>query len=384
VFSLFAFLKGLRAPGDWPLTQAQIDYSHGFVKRGLQGAFLSLLHIHRFHPLSAYFFVQLALLLALLIALVRSARVEERFGSVLPVALFATSYAVTFLTHAVGYTDIPLAMVLVVLLLVRDPAGRFGWALLLVPVALLVHESFLLMFLPVLLFSFLTDALLAGHRAQRRRTLVAAVALSVLALGITLAFSIKPNMDQDQIDRFEAEIEQRVDFDVRDDFFNVLSRPLSGSFEEAWDGLTYADWYEKDLATLADLLPPVLLLFYFTRRMLREALPGEDRRGERRLLWGAAILATLAPLGMYLLGVDGGRWNTTAALAGLLVFLVLCRRLPAAPLRVSPAERNLAVMMLAFNMAAGMGLFDQAVVNNFPFLPAAWKQFRPTLPAPPS
>lgn len=371
---VFAVLKGLRAPGDWALTQAQLDYSHGFIKRGLQGALLTVLHIHRYHPLSTYFFLQLAVLFFVLTALGKQANVEARFGTLAPVAIFASSYAVTFLTHVVGYTDIPLATILGVLLLVRNARRRFWLSLVLVPVALLIHESFLLMFLPVLLFSFILDALLAAP--ERRRSILAyAGVVGIVALAVTLAAAAHPRLSQTEIDQFDDQVQARVDFDIRDDVFNVLSRPLSGSLKEAWDGLSYPTWYEADLVTLVNLLPPALLLGYFMRRMLRATLTGEHA-ALRRSIWIMLLVAMLMPLVMYNLGVDGGRWNTTCTLIAFLELLILCRALPAGTVTLSNAARNAIVLVLAINMISGMGLFDQVRVTMFPFVPALWSQFR--------
>lgn len=373
LFCMFAVIKGLRAPGLWPLTQAQIDYSHGFIKRGLQGQVLSLLHLHHYHALSAFFFAQFAVFLLLLANFTRCARVAERFGSLLPVAIFASSYALTFLTHIVGYTDIPLAALVIALLTVRKTSLRFYMSLALVPLALLVHESFLLMFLPVLLFSFVLDAVLA-RGAAARRFIVFALALGVLSLLITLAFSVRANLTPDQVDQFHEEIARRVDFELRDDFFNVLSRSLSGSIHEAIDGFHYADWFVPDLVSIANLLPLVLLLLVFMRRLVRDAFPQNAR--VRRLLWLAASLAALAPLSMFLLGVDGARWNTAGTLVLYLEFLLLCRALPQHRFTISAAQRNAAILVLAINMASGMGLFDDETIHPYPFIPALSEHYR--------
>lgn len=372
LFCAFAVLKGLRAPGLWPLTQAEIDYSHGFIKRGLQGELLSLLHIHHFHALSAFFFVQLGVLFLVLGYFTWRAHVPGRFGSLAPVAVFATSYAITFLTHIVGYTDIPLAALTGGLLCMREPRRRFWTGVVFVPLALLVHESFLLMFLPVLLFSFVLDALLA-EGTERKRILIFAGGLALLSLAITLAFSIRGNLSSDEVDRFQEEIEARVDFDLRDDFFNVLSRPLSGSVREAIAGFHYPVWLVPDLVSLANLLPPVLLILFFMRRLLKSTV--RDPRNRKRL-WAAAGLAAAAPLGMYMLGVDGGRWNTAAALIIYLEFLLLCRSLPPSSVPLTSAQRNAVILVLAINMASGMGLFDEETIHPYPFIPALSERYR--------
>lgn len=370
LFFAFAVLKGFRAPGEWARTQALLDYRHGFIKRGLQGAVLSLLHLKSHRAMTVVFFVQLGGLFVLLWLLVRSARAERRFGSVAVAAVFGSSYAVTFLTHIVGYTDIPLAALTVLLLLIRNASARFWCALVVVPFALLVHESFLLLFFPVILFRFAVEILLkqaGGARRMAWRPAWRPAVLGLVALTATYAISARPRLSQDASDRFAAEVRAQADFDTRDDFFNVLSRSFPDSLKEGMTGFRLREWRTLDLITAANLVPVVAVMFYFAWRMLR----GVEDAVARRRMWLLAVAVAASPLSLYLLGVDGGRWNTTCALDSFLVMLVLCRELPVSTAGVlRPAERNLIVLLLAFNMATGMGLFDQVQVNNFPFVPA--------------
>ena len=83
---------------------------------------------------------------------------------------------------------------------------------------------------------------------------------------------------------------------------------------------------------------------------------------------------------MYALGFDGGRWNTAVALSAYLVLLILCRAVPVSEpsplLLLGAAERNLAVLLLAFNMATGYGVFNGIATNPFPFVPAVSENYR--------
>ena len=188
-----------------------------------------------------------------------------------------------------------------------------------------------------------------------------------------LAFSIRASLSQEEIDRFEEEIEVRVDFDLRDDFFNVLARPLSGSVAEAIDGFHYADWFVPDLVSLANLLPPALLLLFFLRGLMRA---GFESRSVRRKVWLVGGAAALAPLSMFLLGVDGARWNTASTLVLYLELLILCRALPERAFVSTAAQRNAVLLVLAINMASGMGLFDDETIHPYPFVPALSERYR--------
>lgn len=380
-FCVFAVLKGLGAPNNWALTQAQLDYRHGFIKRGLRGEIFHLLHAQQHIALSVVFFAELAILFLLLAEFIRRSQVQERFGSLAPVTVFASSYAVTALTCLAGYTDIFLAASLVGLLLVRRERVRFWLALPVLPLALLVHENFLLMCLPVLLFSFVPSAL-REEGGARLRALLRPVTLATLAVTITLLFAVRANVTPEQSRRYESEIRARADFEVHPEVFRVLERPLKYSVLQAWIGLHQAQWTIPDAITLANLLPPTLFFLYLIRKMVRRgplALHQEADRQAKALLWGTALAAVLAPLAMYALGFDGGRWNTAAALSAFLVWLILCRDLPlraSASLRLSTTERNVAVLLLAFNMATGFGVFNGGSTNPFPFVPAVSEDYR--------
>jgi hypothetical protein len=127
--------------------------------------------------------------------------------------------------------------------------------------------------------------------------------------------------------------------------------------------------------SIACLLPLLLLLIYFQRRLLREGPLPLDPAAQ---LWLrlAALAAVFAPLLMHLVAWDAARWNVLCTFAAFLVLLVLSRHLPPGAITLSAAERNLAIVLLALNMATGYGLFDGATVNPYPFYPALVQHLR--------
>lgn len=368
-------LKGLRRPGAWALTQSQLDYSHGFLKRGLPGTVLDLFGIHHRRSLTVVFFLELAVFLAVLIMLVRRSALEERFGSLVVAAIFAGSYAVTYLTHLVGYTDILNCTLAMLLLVVRGALRRFLLALVLVPVAMLIHESFLFLFLPVVLLSFVLDVVAAPPGRERARIAMGTALLLLLAVGITLSTSLKPNLTAAQTRQFQAEVAARVDFPLEPGVFALLDHSVAQDMRYMVIAVRVPHWWNQLSVSIACLLPLLLVLLHFQRRLLRERAVLPDAAA-RRWLRLAVMAAVFAPLLMHLVAWDAARWNVLCILAAFLVLVVLSRQLPRGAMALSAAERNLAIVLLALNMATGYGLFDGATVNPYPFYPALVQYLR--------
>jgi hypothetical protein len=358
-----AVLKGLHWPSTWAATQAQLSYRHGFVKRGLLGTLYASLHGNHYSALTAIFLLELGAFLLLLVLLTRRAGLEERFGSVAPAALFASSYAITYATHLIGYNDLVNASLAMLLLLIRNGRRRFLAALVVVPVALLVHENFLLMFLPVVLLSFAVEMAMSESAARRRAARVEAAVLAAVAVGINLRIAEGAAMTQAQGLRLEREVAAGVDFAVRPDFFNMLSVALPDNLRTMWEVVHGRVWWLSLAISVAVLLPMLAWLAHLISRLLPLA-------GTRAAWLKAATLAAVgAPLLMHLLGWDVVRWNVWTAFAGYLALLVLTMHMPKGAVPLTAAERNAIVLLLALNMASGHGLFDGVAVQMYPFFP---------------
>ncbi len=358
-----AVLKGLHWPSTWAATQAQLDYRHGFVKRGLLGTLYAPLHGSHYRALTAMFVVELGVFLLLLAVLTRRAGLEERFGSMAPAALFASSYAMTFATHLIGYNDLVNAALAMALLLVRDGRRRFWAALAVIPVALLVHENFLLMFLPVVLLSFAVEMATAETTARRRTAGVEAAVLAAVAAAFTVAIAARPAMTAAQALQVEREITGRVDFGVRTDFFGLLSASLPEDVRTMGTMVHERTWWLGLAISVAVLLPMMVVL----ARLIGRLLPMAGTRAG--WLKAATMAAVGAPLLLHGLGWDVVRWNVWTAFAGYLALLVLAMHLPKGAVGLTAAERNAIVLLLAVHMASGHGLFDGVTVRTYPFFP---------------
>lgn len=372
LLGLWAILKGLRSPGEWALTQAQFDYSYGFIKRGLLGAAYSALHLHHRRPLTAAFFAELALFFLLLVLFTRRSGFAQRFGTSAVLAAFTGSYAVTYLTHLVGYTDILLAAITILLLSLPRARQRFLLGLLLVPVAMLIHESFLLIFLPVILFSFLLDSLdstpkTAAESPHARQAILYGSILAAVALVLALVLALRPNLSPAVIEQFRSEMAARVDFPLRDDVFPIFHRSLRDNVLEAITGMRHIEWMRDFAASLFGILPVLALALVWMRRLTSAF--AHRNAAAHRMLWPAALAASLSPLLMYVIGWDCARWNVSTLLVTFLTLLVLSRRLPGVAIPFTTADRNAVILLIALGMASGSGFFDRFETRPYPFFP---------------
>ncbi len=368
VLGIFAALKGLREPGTWCFTQSLVDYSHGFVKRGLLGAIYGAFGIVHQRTLSMTYFVELGLLLLLLAVFTRRSGLVERVGTGAVPALFAGSYAVTYLFHIVGYSDIPDAAIAVGLLLVRAARLRFLLALPLLVAGLLIHEGFLLLFTPVLLLSFFLEGL--EWPQGRRRVWSFGLILAVVAGAVTSLTSLRAPMSPEQVDAFADSIWNRADFVVREDFFQVLTNSLAGNLQMMSSfGWHQYLWWTYQAVSICVLGPALVLLLHFCMRLVRQRSPEASGPGQRKWVRLAVLLGIFSPLLLHLVGLDQVRWNSWVLVDAYLALGVLSMHLPGEQLVVSAAERNALILVITVGMASGYGLFNDAQVNPYPFFP---------------
>lgn len=375
VTGCIAVLKGLQLPREWALTQAQIDYSQGFTKRGLLGTVLVHLGLTHYIPLCL---VLLALLLAFWALVVLLTRRSGLMRTPVVVAMFASSYAVTYLTHLVGYLEIVNGTLAILLLLIRSPRLRLLAGVPVIAVASLVHESVLLLFVPVVLLTFVLDGVTAPDSSSRTRAWLYGAALAVYSATFSFATSLTAHLSPAKVAALQTTIASRVNYPVRPDFFVIMNWSLADNIKNM-PGLILHNklWSEWQLVSLfVVLLPTLLPLLWLTLRAIRSSgLPGTTER----LVKIATLVSIFSPLLMNLLGWDAVRWNVLCVLAGYLTFAVLFLYLPKAKLELGPAAKNLMVLLIAINMASGWGLFDSTAVNPYPFFPKvlnAWWQAR--------
>ncbi len=365
VLGAFAVLKGVRTPGTWPLTQAEVDYSFGFTKRGLQGEIFHGLHLWHARPIGIVFAVELALLFLLLIILTsRSGLVQQANGWCIGAA-FASSYSITYIANTIGYSEILGAALALITLLIRDPRLRFLLAVPVIAVGILIHEDFLLLFVPFLLLSFFLDGVMG---ATRRRVWTAGFVLGALAIAVTLLTSLAPSLPPQQAFRMQTSLLSKVDFPLRIEMFRIFTLSLHDNLAIMWQIGRHSYWWWTEQLISLLVFGPVLGLII--RRCFRTLASVNQATGAIKL---AVLLSALAPLSMHLLGFDQMRWNALCVLDAYVCLLIINLHFRPGTVPADRVERNLAILVVALNMASGYGLLDAGVVNPYPFFPSAVK-----------
>jgi len=364
VVGLLAAFKGSRLPNRWAATQAQLDYSQGFVKRGFFGAAiagpLGLGHYARFAVVS---YGLLTVLAVMLVMLALKSGVAERLGGAELLAVFFGSYGVSTLANTAGYLDVPLAMIAVGILFVRKPMLRIGLGLPLTVVALLIHELFLFVFLPVLLLSFVLQGLSETTAAGKLRVLAAGLLLALVAGGLGLRLAHEEPMSPAQATAMSEHVAQRVDFEPRQDFYTVLVLSSKDNLSTMTGYFKSFDWYVKQLASVMVFGPSVFLLLAAAASVVKSSIVGVNA-------WvvAAVVICGLSPLAMHVFAWDVARFNGLVCLTAFLALIVAVRFTTGPALVTSLRQRQMVAMVLLLSMASG-GLLMWRTDKMFPAYP---------------
>ena len=174
-------------------------------------------------------------------------------------------------------------------------------------------------------------------------------------------------MTPEQVGHLEAQMTASVDFHPRREFFAVLTRSATANMYYMTRVMRSGFWWGTQLGAIVSFVPTTAFFLWLALRIVDAGHTGMDRR----IVKAALMVAGLCPLLLQVLGMDIYRWY---ALAGLTSFLVLTivyvhYRDSAAELALnSRSVQNVAIFLIAINLATGAGLFDGYRVDTFPFV----------------
>jgi hypothetical protein len=277
--------------------------------------------------------------------------------------VYASSYSVTYLAHLNGYLDIPLALLCVAPLFVRSTAWRLMAAAVCATLGILIHEQFLFCFLPVLAVSVLFGAAVDGQRSQQRLAWFGGVALLAMGLALTWFLGWRGSISVTQAARLSQSIAQRADRPLVADVVQVLPRTPKENLEimkSVWKRPTFLPAQVESLLLFG---PTSAVLSWATFVLLRRWKPKQYR-----WLYAAALLGTLAPLSLHLVGWDKNRWNELLSLNAFLLLLAVSRLMGRESMRLPAGLRRACLAVMLLNMASGGGMLDNRHIRPFPFL----------------
>ena len=361
---VLAFGKGIRMPNEWAYTQAQLDYSTGFMRRGFFGATLGhLLVLNRYGHFEVVSTALLLMLLATLVLLARRSKLAERTPPGELLAVYASSYSVSYLAHLNGYLDIPLALLCVAPLFMRRTGWRLAAAACATTMGILIHEQFFFAFLPLLVVSIVFGAATARSAAERRLAWTGGALLLVLGLGLMMNFARQGAISAAQAEQLQQSIARSIDGPLNTEVLKGLLFTPRGDLElmrSIWVRPTYLPSLMESLLLF---VPTAAVLSWATLLLLRRWMPGKHR-----WVYAEVLLATLAPLSLNLMGWDKSRWNELLCLNAFLLLLVVAQQLGGEPIHLPVRLRRACLLVMLLNMATGGGMLDVRHIRPFPFI----------------
>jgi len=359
-----AFAKGIREPNSWSYTQAQLNYSVGFMRRGLFGAALGgPLGLNRYSHFAVFSTLLLAVLFGALTLIVYKTRLAERTPPGELIAVYASSYSVSYLAHLNGYLDIPLALLCLAPLFLRSTGWRLAAATVCTTLGILIHEQFFFAFVPVLIAGVLFGAATGHTPAQKRLGWAGGIGLAVLSLGLTGYLGRYCTISEAQAERLQRSIEIRTNGPLQPEVLKVLPRTPRQNTEimkSVWARPTFLPVQVEGLLLFG---PTTAVLSWATFLLLRRWTPNAYR-----WLYVVALLATLSPLSLHLVGWDKNRWNELLCLNAFLLLLMVSRLAGGEPVQLPLRLRRACLVVMLLNMATGGGMMDGRHIRPFPFM----------------
>jgi hypothetical protein len=304
-----SLVRGFAKPNPW--AGAQLAFTCDIApKRCVIGQALSLLHVpvrtlEQFHTLG------LLMLAAAIVAFVAAAwtcRLVKSSEGVVAMGALAASYGFSMFVANVGFLDVVMAILASICLIVPD-RWRAAATFACVAAGVLVHEGFLIIFLPVLLLPLV----LANPSPKG---LLWPVAIAAAALLLVLSLALHKPLSEEQGLAAWRQLQSRVDYPVPYDTIHVLTRSLADNLRLMLALSKTHGFQMTQLGSLAILLP-ILVVF---ADLVVHGSPAPP--------WAKAlaILCALSPLAMNLLGYDVVRWVGLCSLTMFLALAALARR----------------------------------------------------------
>jgi hypothetical protein len=287
-----------------------LNYSHGFARRSLYGTLFQSI---------PFISARMALLLGycqVLIAIVLTYAMFARhfLGSFREMLLFCFFFGgcglLPHLGLIYGYLDVPLFSLLLITVFIIQ-FGREYYALTLIPVSaltvigLLIHEAYLLMFYPAVLFLLLL-------RMKPGKSSALAFLLHCAFVACAFCFIIlHGNVSIDPKVYFELS-KARTDAPISSLAFNVMQ----GSFRQQFDTAVHFYLRPTTLLFMAvsvlSALPYLLVLWTFLSALVSEAQPQNSSLSR----WVKKLMPFLlaAPLLLTMVGFDFMRWLSSVCI----------------------------------------------------------------------
>lgn len=355
---LISVARGIRMPGNWAYTHFLFNYEAGFIKRGLIGEIFHTLNPTYSNNHLWFTFVNVAFFIAAISALLYCMHTLIKRNSAWLIAasiLFASSLSPTYLARTIGYFDI-ISVFAVILLtqLLRAPYRQ--WLFLPVTIiCLLIHESFFIIFFPLL---FVHVVFFQERRTKKDRLLLGS-GYALLTFSIAFLLANYALLDSSGRLALQGHLEKIASIPLRLDGFSVLVRHIGDNYGIMAPSL-FSLW--PNIESLPVTLPTAIVLNMLIWKIVR---PHHSFQSTLVI-----CLASFSPLAMHILAWDTHRWNALMVTTSFLNLCNVARHYPAP--QIQPPY-PVFVLLIFLNGASTIGLFEEYEVRQFPFFDEIYK-----------
>jgi hypothetical protein len=314
-------LRAIRWPNDFAEAQWLLTYEFGFLKRAFLGTFLTPFinpsnaeAVIKFVS-SMFFLIFCAGLLWICVRIIKKSQID--INSVFIVLIFLTSPYIVMSAHLNGYFDniIILCSILSCLLVIR----RKIWiAALIMSVGMFIHESFLLVGFPSVIFFTLIKytkelktirltQLIIGF-TRRFRLLIFLPLLAIVSIIIYQTFLINPDVIKNQLITYLSQfnfIQHNRGIIVPTEFTTSFFTFLINESPKFFSRITSPTY-------VVHIFIPLIILFIYAWNSLRVV-------AHNRLFFLILIIISILPLSLHLIA-----WDTSRIWTYPLVITILC------------------------------------------------------------
>jgi hypothetical protein len=361
---LFSILRAIRFPSLWSYTFYLFNYDSGFTKRGLLGEILTYLDINYLYSYQFFLILSIFLLIInsvliniFLWKLVKSKNLWIKASAF----VFASSVAVIYLGHTIGFDDQVGLLITMVMFLLKGFYKRLIW---IVPAFLWVlfnHEAMLIIYYPIIFIGLLTEINPLKHWGK----LTCLGMFSILVIGLTFYMSTHL-LSTHEVHKMRVEIEERIGMPSRRAAYIQLHRENSATLEKNWNTWKRKGKIREYSNSLIVVLPSTLFLILVI-------LGIQKNNFHPRTFTFLTVLAVISPQLLHIIAWDMHRWNAWSLLVSFLLLILFYQTDKESSYYYYLKHDTcmpLCLLLIFLNGSATIPLLDGYQVENFPYIKA--------------
>ena len=310
---VFTALRGARFPSLWTYSHYLFNYEFGFVKRGLIGEIVRLIDSDFIRSYDFFYIFSSTILLIdlMLIAIVLKRLFHKGDIALIGIGFcYASSVAVVFLVHTIGYFDHIGLMIVLIMILLRSVKQKLVIGIISLPVLLLIHEALIVIFGPLIAMIILLET------NKKNKIQFVLMFVYLLFVGVSTLIVSDSTISVSNSELMQYQIENKTKIRLESEAFDVLHKSISNNKNMMLTYWKFGESYRLLLYSIVVTLPFLMIVILFLRLNF-SIIKYQNLRKK------VVVYCSLSPLLLLLVAYDVFRWFTMSlTLAFLIVFFV--------------------------------------------------------------